>query len=427
MNFKNCRILWVGFFYFLQTLLFGQEENLEEQPPPGVELKTNSLEQDQRQIAGAETNGPESERISTIFYIRTVDFEVKGRGYTHSRTFALLRQGDFKAGEQISGKEGLKEYIINKTQLLLNHRVLESVEIDYTQGEAEAEGVPIDLLVKVVDTWNIIALPYPKFDSNSGFELILKARDYNFLGTMVPLRLDLGYAYKEGEEQVSPAQHVFKVEIDSDIPFEGFGLNWNINFDHLFSYTLEDGDGFISYKNITGLSVEFPIKRTSLTVSFEENFILNEENPVRYKAEYGDFAPFYMSSQLKGSWKMPLGLRVAQFGELTYTPEVSGKIPYRIGGELEPWRKGPALTLSHRLGFGQINWIGNYRSGLEASLKNENTYNFYRQGWENNYGLSVTGHIIAARFLGVSSRFQFQQWFFDKTFSENRYPDHVQA
>jgi len=118
-----------------------------------------------------------------------IDFDIDGR----TRPFALLANGEFREGERIYGKENLEKYISLKRQLLLNQRVLEEVNIEYSLGAVEKDGaIPVSLIIFVKDTWNLIILPYPKYDSNEGFSITIKARDYNFLGTMSALKFDLG-------------------------------------------------------------------------------------------------------------------------------------------------------------------------------------------------------------------------------------------
>ncbi|MDR2144058.1 MAG: hypothetical protein LBP29_06790, partial [Treponema sp.] len=129
-----------------------------------------------------------------IYVISGFDFSVKGR----TRPFAIINNGEFRAGEEIRGLANLEKYVKDKTQLLVNQRVLEKAGIEYTLSDPGDDGkIPVRLFISVEDTWNIIAVPYPKYDTNSGFELIIKARDYNFFGTMSALRLDLGYKYDE--------------------------------------------------------------------------------------------------------------------------------------------------------------------------------------------------------------------------------------
>jgi hypothetical protein len=122
----------------------------------------------------------------------------------------------------------------------MNQRALESADIRCFEGDALEDGsVPVDLLIITKDTWNIIALPKPQYDDNTGFELTLKARDYNFLGTLSPLRVDLGYTLA-ADKVWDYSKGAFNFLLDADIPFKAFDLNWNVNFDHAFSYTYEE-------------------------------------------------------------------------------------------------------------------------------------------------------------------------------------------
>lgn len=350
---------------------------------------------------------------NTLYYIRHIEYNITGR----TRVFALIYHGKFQEGEQLQGRDALEQYLQEKIQLLVNQRVLEEIRIDPAIGEADERGaVPVDLLVSVKDTWNIIAIPYPQYDSNSGFELTIKARDYNFFGTMSPFRIDLGYSLAQ-DKLWNFSQGTFKFELDSDIPFNALGFNWNVNFDHIFSYTYGEP---LSYTNITGISMELPYQRTIFTFGFEEAFVLYEENEERHRTQYGDhFDGFYLSSRLFTRWKIPLGLMVPLYGEVSWTPEVSGKINYRFLGELDDIRKGPALSFNHTLGFGRINWINNYRDGAEALAKNENTWNFYKNSWNKNFSLSLIYHKPLVSFFGISSRLQYRHWF--DSYYENDY------
>lgn len=346
---------------------------------------------------------------SAVYVIRTLDFNITGR----TRPFAIIYNGEFKEGQEIRGTENLEKYIQDKTQLLMNQRVLEKAHIDYTLGQAEADGkIPVNLLITVKDTWNIIAVPYPKYDTNTGFELIIKARDYNLFGTMNPLRIDLGYKYDEHNRN----SVVF--EIDSDTPFRAWGYNWNVNFDHFFSYRAEVEEPFY-YKNVTGLSMELPFKTTTFTFGFEESITINEENDDKYKAQYGDFQDGpYMASKLYTSWEIPTGLNISNYGALTYTPELSSTFNYGFPqSPLDEFRAGPFLNLSHSLGFNRVNWIGNYRRGFDVFADNSYSYNFHKiekneKNLNLDYSLSGTGHFIITGNFGISGRLQFRHWFY---------------
>jgi hypothetical protein len=360
--------------------------------------------------APAPSDAPEAaaDDAKTVYYIRDIAFDRTGR----TRPFALMYRGEFKIGERITGRENLEKYRQEKYQLLYNQRVLDSVEVRYTLGEADADGsVPVDLLVITKDSWNVIALPRPLYDENIGFDLTIKARDYNFLGTMNALRLDFGYLLDT--KNISN----YNFEIDSNTPFRALGYDWNLDFDHAFSYVHSDESGspHFYYKNTTGVSMEIPYDPTTLTFGYEEKFIFGEENSDRYKEEYGYYFEdaWYMSSRLYASWEIPTGFRVGKFGELNYTPELSGNINYRPGGDIGYLRAGPSVNFNHSLSFGQIDWATNFRKGLNVSARNGNGYNFYKNSWDETLSLSATGHLPVTPFLGVSGRFQYRHWFND--------------
>jgi hypothetical protein len=365
----------------------------------------NSFVLGEEPLPESESSSPhieaEADGSQTVYYIRNIDFDSTGR----TRPFALLRMGEFRAGERITGKAALEDYISKKTQLLHNQRVLEEVRIDVSLWEAEENGlVPADLLIHTKDSWNIIGLPWGEYDSNTGLELSLKLRDYNFLGTMNPLRVDFGYKRDEHDKSS------FFLKIDSDTPFKLFGYNWTLNFDNDFSYTY--GEPFY-YKNITGLSMDLPFKMTTLTFGAEQGFVLHEKNEDKdIIAEEGEFFPqtWYMYSELYTQWKIPLGITVGAFGELAYTPKLTGKINYRPGGEIGNARRGPQAALSHTLGFGRINWVGNFRSGMEVNLGNTNTFNFAKEEWTRDISAVVLGHLPISSFFGISGRMQYKYW-----------------
>jgi hypothetical protein len=386
-------LLFFLLLFALTVPLFAQEAVTDED---GVEPEA-ALTQDP----------PDEDRL---YVIAAFEFDIKGR----TRPFALMRNGEFKEGERIQGDTNLEKYISDKTQRLTNQRVLkDNVEITYSVGEQEPDGTyPVTLTIKVEDTWNLIALPYPKYSTNTGFELYIKAREYNFLGTMNPLRVDLGYMYDEKERSS------FHIGIYSNIPFKAFGYDWNFIFDNFFSYRPEVEEPFY-YQNITGISMELPFRATTFTFGFEEYFNVNEENSDRYKEKYGDFQNgLFMSSYLYASWKIPTGLNVAQYGELTYTPKISATFNHELPKWLlDEFRKGPFLGFSHSLGFGKIDWHSNYREGLSFSIDNSYSYDFFRlrndeEPLSVSLSLGGTGHFIISEFFAISSRLRYRQWFY---------------
>jgi hypothetical protein len=361
--------------------------------------------------AALEAADPADPADTTVYVIRNIDFDVKGR----SRPFALRYHGQLYEGELLHGKAALDFYIKDRTQLLVNQRVLNNdVRIDYTLGDPEPEGtIPVDLLVSVSDTWNIMVLPKPSYNSNDGFNLTLKARDYNFFGTMNPLRIDFGYQLNTRKESS------FNFLIDTDIPFTVQGLNWNINFDNEFIYSWQEA---LSYTNTTGLSLELPWRRTTFIFDAAHKINWYDKNDDwGIEQGYGKyFEGLYNSMSFSVDWKIPTGIEVsgygnAGYGELTYTPRLSQQFNYRPGTwdsfEWENNRRSVSTSINQTLGFGRINWIGNFRKGLEASFENTNTYNYISRSWNNSYSLNAAGHFLFTDFFGITSRLQLRQWF----------------
>jgi hypothetical protein len=382
MNHIRAFILVLSFIFVAQPLLFAQEEQ-------------------------------------TVYYIRTIDFTIQGR----TRPFALLFNAEMQEGDQLTGFANLQQYLDRKTQLLINQRSLASAAIAYSIGQADADGrVPVDLMLHTADTWNFVILPRPQYDSNSGLDITIKARDYNFLGTMSPLRIDLGYQYNNVDDtKQNYEKHSFNLLIDSDTPFKAFGFKWNFDFDNAFGYTQDEP---LSYKNITGISMELPWRQTTFTFGFEEGTVLNEENSMEDQIEYGvaEYAGWYMYSKLYSYWKIPTEVKFANLGALTYTPGIEGKWNYRVGG-IDEVRKGPTLTFSHTLGFEQVDWIENenFRKGASLMLGNTYTYNFKYlsenrgalSGWTSTLTFTGAGYVRLSKLFGISGRLSYRQWFFN--------------
>ena len=357
-----------------------------------------------------------SYKNDSVFIISDFIFDIKGR----TRPDALIYNGEFKKGEIIEGKANLEKYINDKIQMLINQRVLkDNVEISYSIEEAQPDGIyPVILTIKVEDSWNIIALPYPYYNSNTGFELTIKARDYNFFGTMNALRVDLGYSYlyysSEKEYRSS-----FLLGIDSNTPFTLFGYTWTLDFDNYIGYRANPKyTEPVYYQNVTGLSMELPVNRTTFTFGFQESFNVHEEIYDRLNKAYFVQTGLYMSSKIYTNWKIPMGLTIADQGELTYTPEISATFNHDFPEFLLPdFKKGPFMNFNHTLGFGKIDWISNYRKGYSVWLYNTYSYDFFRLRNEEEplsitLSLNGTGHYIISDFFAISARLRYRYWWY---------------
>ncbi|WP_461247827.1 hypothetical protein, partial [Treponema sp. R6D11] len=114
----------------------------------------------------------EDPQNNSVYIINSFSFNITGR----TRSFALIRKGELYTGVEITGFSELEKYINDKRQLLYNERVLDTVSIDYTIGQPDEDGkIPVDVFITTKDTWNVVAIPRPRYSSNTGFDLTIKA------------------------------------------------------------------------------------------------------------------------------------------------------------------------------------------------------------------------------------------------------------
>jgi len=399
LTIKTTTFFFAALLLASTSPLYPQESSADDEEHPLIEVEDEEQAFDEDQVFDEDQ----------LFVIADFEFDITGR----TRPFALIYNGELKRGEEIRGRANLEAYIQDKTQVLINQRVLkDNVEVTYSIGEQREDGAyPVTLAIKAEDTWNIMILPIPRYSTNTGFELVVRGRDYNFLGTMNPLLVDLTYHYDEHY------RHSFSLGVDSNTPFRAFGYDWNFQFVNLFSYRPQVEEPFF-FQNKTGLSMELPVKTTTFTFGFVESINLNEENAERHK-QYGEFQNgLYLSSKLYTSWKIPTGLSVSRFGELSYTPEISATFNHELPDwPLQDIHKGPFLDFGHTLGFERIDWHGNFREGLSVSADNSYSIDFFRQQkGEDPLSIDITltgiGHFIISNFFGISSRIQYRHWFY---------------
>jgi len=339
----------------------------------------------------------------TIYVIRSISYSIAGK----TKDSALERAGEFKTGLRIAGRTALDEYIGEKIRVLNNIRALEADRsiVNFSFGEAEEDGaVPVYLEISAADSSNLVILPEPKYDSNSGFTLSLKAREYNFLGTLSPLKLDLVW------ESDDKDRNSLGFAVELALPFQAFGYNWTFVSLNEFYYYLTGEPAYD--RNVLGIAMELPVSFTAFTFGFEQGMIIHEENTPKNIYEYpqDEYHTWYLYSKLYVNWKIPTPLHAGKFGPVVYIPGVYGVINYQPGGDLGDYRQGPGAGINQEIGFGRIDWIGNYRQGLKISILNDNEYNFFRRAWINSVGLQAEGHWRISQFFGISGRLLYTRW-----------------
>lgn len=286
-----------------------------------------------------------SSSLFADWIIHSINYEIEGR----TRQDALERFVELEEGDTFySELDFLKEFALLK-ESFDNLRILEESELEYEMEESGSDTL-IHISIFIKDSWNLIALPYPSFDTNEGTKISLNIRDYNFMGKMETLSFNLNYIYDT---------------ISSDTP----------------THTLT----------------------TSLSYPF--NFEIGKQTYTLTTTQGYDFLPgdiddsyFFSTDMSLGSFlRLPYSLSNGRRPDYHYT--LGAEIMYRLN-EARPIseeRDGIDFYFEHDITLDWISWgSNNYREGMAFSLGNKNVYTLdigpSDSPWSGNFVLSGQLH-----------------------------------
>lgn len=279
------------------------------------------------------------------------EYRVSGR----SSERLLRDEAQIVEGLVFESIEALEVFLADREQVLRNLRVLESADVTYTLGERGADGlVPVAVKVDTVDTWNIVALPYGKFNSNEGLLLSVRARDYNFLGSLEPLKINLDYLYDtEGRSS-------FGLEGDFTVPFVIFGLDSSLDFSNTFTVPSYDYRN-PSYTGTMAFNTKIPYRLFDINVSFSQGFLTNARDDDKALRE-----DWYLSESITAGPSFKL---TRSNEPITYTPRLYAAITWRPDRSVDDYVRQQDIGISHEVSYSRVDWIRNHRRGLSYSIK----------------------------------------------------------
>jgi hypothetical protein len=357
--------------------------------------------------------------------IRKVEFHVTGR----SLPFVMMKKIDpyrTMVGSSFPDAAALEAFIADRRQVLLNERVLASVETSYEATPVPSGGMDIVIRFDTVDTWNLIALPYAKYDSNTGLLLSLRGRDYDFGGSMQELAIDLDY-------RKNPAgRSSYTGALSFDLPFQALGNDWSLGFHETGGFWT---DGMASTVTQASLSLELPalgfpaqltatqgisynaLAASSDLVADPDTWFLSEGlgfgATLPLTRELGsmgsvDLGPIEYSPSVSISLNWKPGSRLSYYGDGMVTQPGNG--PYGvgdavpvIGNGISYGRGGLVATVGNALSFGRVDWSGNMRAGLTASLGNVTSYNAQYQDIASDLSLGLSYFDELGHRLGLAT------------------------
>lgn len=231
---------------------------------------------------------------------------------------------DIKEGDAFSTEEDVLYYLNRVEQDLINYRVFHTVET-YTEIINTIDGFTYwRITVNVKDSWTILPIPYPKYDSNTGFRLGLKTFYNNAFGTMSDMYLGMGMT-------IGPNRTHGNWEVGE--------FNINPRWDNIRFGSILFSVGYLQSYEQQQFESEDPTKEFHYGYNRSEISIGSSVPFFRTSISYGFTASFNMQYAYKNYLKTR-NYRESRFGFL--------------------W--------SHSLFIGNVDWIENFRTGQSASL-----------------------------------------------------------
>lgn len=304
------------------------------------------------------------------YQIKDVEYNSKGAfGVGTTNSYALEQKVEINKKRIFDNEEAFLKYKDDYIQRLKNTRVFHKVEVDYSYSEADENDVKmVTLFVNTEDAIHILAVPYPKYDSNNGFSFKLKGKDNNFLGSLNEMSAEINFSIKDSNSEDS--KNKIGLGMSYDHPFRAGKFNATLINSHSFSYNFDASSPEWDAK--TGLRLSLPFKKHNLVWEFDQSFIKNLDY-----TKYGD--DLYFTEYF--NFSVPITLKeIDGWGKVFYTPTTSFTYNWDFDGinELNSALSSPSIGVGHSLSTSRINWNDLLRNGLSFSLSNTFAYNTQR-------------------------------------------------
>ena len=303
------------------------------------------------------------------YKIVDAEYNVTGAGFKFlgkTREYPLRHQFSLDTKSVFNSREALENYIKNYKQSLVSSRYFDEISVNYEANPSDtADLYNVILLVDIQDSHHLIVMPYPKYSSNSGLSLKLKAKDTNFLGSLNSMNTELNLRLDKNEFKSG-------FSFSFDYPFSIGPLDAVFVNDYSINYVLGDDSG-IEWETETGLELSHSFGRIGLSFGiFQYTF-----KDISYK-KYDD--EYYFREKFNVG--MPIKIAtLPNFTSITYGPSFSINWNWDFNGinKENTSLLGPEISLSHSLSNGKITWNDNFRKGYKLSLGNSFVYNFSKK------------------------------------------------
>ncbi len=328
---------------------------------------------------------------------RIVDIEYTTEGKTKAE--ALDRNLALNKHKVYNTKEDFETFISDLQNRLDSERIFKSATVEASYGEEDSEGVVgVTLHISTKDSSSFFLLPYPKYKSDdgkfpSGLTAKIKLKDYNFLGLMETLNIEVTGQISTEDDTT---EHEFGLGVSYDYPFDvdPFQLTWENEFS--IDYTIEESAPEFEFS--TGLDIVLPFDVFSLDLDLKQS--ITRENDYE---EYSDTV--YMTESEEFSIPITVG-EIENWGNVTYSPFVASEQYWDKDGISinNSDLRGIRVEFGHKISSSRIDWKGNFRSGASVAVTQSYTYNTYEKALTPYYSGDLE-IFMASKYAGLAMRF----------------------
>ncbi len=327
------------------------------------------------------------------YKIRSVDFIIDGRSKEYTIRSYL---SDIVVGKSFESEDDFLDFILEQKQRLASERTIGRSHIVHTL-EVLGDVYQIDITIYVYDTWNVIPLPYFKYDDNDGLTLSLRLRDYNTFGQQGYMALDFDYDYKSvaGGTWNHGARFNFKL----DSPIKIIDQKFDLLLQQKIEYYLSQG---VTSDTIAGMQYNLNLEDHVLYLGYHQQIFYSNDAQAGYEdAFYGQSYPFIGA-------RIDVGVSAPFFGSFWYEPQIAVRMHYNFENKkLSEAKQGVRLEFKNVFTLGSHMWIDNFRQGMELQLDNFNWYkpeSNVKNFWDVENQLSFTGFWKVAPIVHISHR-----------------------
>jgi len=369
----------------------------------------------------AQTNDPAQELLDELvpegFKILAVYYDIQG--VTGVRPLERFFDWDYK--NLFSTQNEIIEYLEEKKRLIQNNRIFQESDLEYFWEVDQNKIAQVTITVRVKDTWNILALPIPKYSDSEGLNLSLRIRDNNFLGTMEQLRVNLEFKRSTGgTNSLGGSMEIrLPLELGSDdwfLNIEGSGFyktgnlidlsaGWSFTYPFLvdkqsFQYGLGQRVSIADSKN-TELTF-FTFLTTTVKLG-NSDLNITPSQSIKILTDYADPDGYFTTSRLDVNLFTPILLLprdwnvVWRSGSYVYNQ-------YLFEKAISFSRSGVYWGLIQGISAGRWDWVENFRRGLVLGSSYTFEYNFGQIRFDNRVDASLVLHQTAFDLFGISAR-----------------------